>query len=374
MSFSFDSLLPFELDGYIFIKAIGYGSFSHCYLVKSIKYDVFYCAKVSPLDPALIDDEGNICEPEIAALLNLDHPFIIQLFHFFVAYQSLFLILELCEKTLDEFLITDGPLHSEKIKCIAANLVSALCDCHTKYIAHRDIKPANIFIDKYGRAKLGDFGLSALLNKKELLDTICGSRAFLAPEVSSGKPFCPFKADVWALGVTFYQLATGKLPFIEDESIPFEENNENPSNPLINLFSVSSYNYNTINYPPELNLKLVSMIQRMLIINPEDRPTLKEIASDAFFVSARTIPPAPQSKILLSTSEKLSNFHTKSSSFHDIRKRSISSSMTMFHTSSPKNLLFRPIPLTKSRRSLNKIFNTSHERFDLNSSFSSIPE
>ena len=252
MEQSFTELLPFELNNYIFVKEIGTGTYSKCYLVKCQRYDVFYCAKVTPLDPAMVDEDGLLRDCELAALMSLDHPNIIQLFQYFTAYNHVFLILELCDQGTLLDMITNNQLQKMSIRGIMKALASALAYCHDQGIAHRDVKPANIFMSNYGRPKLGDFGLSAFMSQSQLVKDVCGSLSFLSPEILSGEPFCPFKADVWALGVTLFQMATGELP----------------KQPL--------------RIPLGLPARLRDLLAKMLDPDPEKRPSMQDVLQDPF--------------------------------------------------------------------------------------------
>jgi 5'-AMP-activated protein kinase catalytic alpha subunit len=165
------------------------------------------------LSEVLLDEDGNLRETEVAALLSLDHPNIIRLYDIFADCGSLFLIFDLCDcGTLEDEIARDGPFKPARIVAYLRQLASALDYCHNQQVAHRDIKPANIFIDRYDRPILADFGLSAIAN--DLVSTVCGSHLFLAPEINDIQPFDAMKADVWALGVTSYVMATGHPPHL----------------------------------------------------------------------------------------------------------------------------------------------------------------
>lgn len=90
-------------------------------------------------------------------------------------------------------------------------LALAISYLHENKIAHRDIKLVNILKFKGNDIKLADFGLSSFY--ENVLNTSCGSPCFAAPEVLQSKEYDPKCADVWALGVVFYSLIEGSLPF-----------------------------------------------------------------------------------------------------------------------------------------------------------------
>ena len=89
---------------------------------------------------------------------------------------------------------------------------------HNRHILHRDIKSQNIFLTEAGKIKLGDFGISKMLdNSKELANTCVGTPYYLSPEICQNKPYNS-KSDVWALGCVLYEMASLKHPFeIPDE-------------------------------------------------------------------------------------------------------------------------------------------------------------
>lgn len=98
---------------------------------------------------------------------------------------------------------------------IMLQLTSALNAAHQKYIIHRDVKPDNIFIMADGMIKLSDFGIAqAEFVNSNLTSTneVVGSVHYMAPEIAKGEP-ASFKSDIYATGVTFYELLTGHLPF-----------------------------------------------------------------------------------------------------------------------------------------------------------------
>jgi len=93
---------------------------------------------------------------------------------------------------------------------------------HRKHIVHRDLKCENILLNKNNYVQLTDFGFARKMNSGYMYDetnrdafseTYCGSYAYAAPEILRGRPYNPYNADVWSLGVIFYTMLYGKLPF-----------------------------------------------------------------------------------------------------------------------------------------------------------------
>ena len=109
-----------------------------------------------------------------------------------------------------------GPMFPEVVACIGALLADALAAAHAASIVHRDIKPANVMIAANGRLLLTDFGVARLETEDSLVTktgALLGTPAYMSPEQASGDT-ATAKSDLYSLGATLYQLATGSLPYI----------------------------------------------------------------------------------------------------------------------------------------------------------------
>ena len=111
------------------------------------------------------------------------------------------------------FLKTNGTLKENEARQIQADIVLGLMHLHSKHIVHRDIKLDNILLDKQGRGKLADFGISKMIPPDQLIYEQCGTPAYLAPEIIRNKGYSGYKADVWSLGVLLHALIIGTVPF-----------------------------------------------------------------------------------------------------------------------------------------------------------------
>ena len=90
-------------------------------------------------------------------------------------------------------------------------LASGLRHCHQHGVVHRDVKPPNILFDGQGNAKLADFDLAQKIQVQEQQQPLeHGTSGYLAPETADGNHYLASKADVWALGATFYEMVAGE--------------------------------------------------------------------------------------------------------------------------------------------------------------------
>ena len=122
--------------------------------------------------------------------------------------------------TLKDVLDLNNKLSLQEAISVMLQLTSALQYAHSRGVVHRDVKPQNLFMMPDGLIKLGDFGIAESENvvNEEGTKDIIGSVHYLAPEISTGKPASP-QSDIYAAGVTFFELITGHVPFDGDSSV-----------------------------------------------------------------------------------------------------------------------------------------------------------
>ena len=150
---------------------------------------------------------------EIKATVQMSHQNIMKIYSEGVWNKRPYLVLEYLkgQTLLDK--IEYYTKFTVKEACeIMIQLLDAIAYTHDHQIIHRDIKPQNIFYLSNGIVKLGDFGIAKNEKEAENHGKILGSVHFLAPEVLQGKPFS-VASDIYAAGITFFQLVTGVLPF-----------------------------------------------------------------------------------------------------------------------------------------------------------------
>jgi serine/threonine-protein kinase len=128
-----------------------------------------------------------------------------------------YIVMELVRgESLREVVTNHGPMLAEVVACIGAAVCSALGEAHRAGIIHRDVKPANVMIADGGRVALTDFGVARIEDEDSSLVTrtgaLLGTPAFMSPEQAMGTEL-DVRSDLYSLGATLYQLATGSPPF-----------------------------------------------------------------------------------------------------------------------------------------------------------------
>ena len=272
------SALPLVAHGYKFQKVIGKGGFSDVYLVWSLKYREPFVAKVMTVENHQMDALWKSFTAEVSALCALNFPNIIRMYdHFRIANQFV-VILECCPSgSLADKISRSNGLGYSEFQRIAGEILRAVAFCHSKHIAHRDIKPSNILIDRYGRMKLADFGLSLKAPRNILQYAMCGSIVYTAPEVLSGKPNNPFQSDVWSLGVLFAVMAQGKSPWLAHDVEEMKQKIQNCDYYL----------------DASVHDDIKEIIEMMLQKDPAKRISLRALLEKPFFQKRKVIEHVP---------------------------------------------------------------------------------
>ena len=258
---------------YEIIKKIGEGSYGVVYLINhKIKS---MCCVLKKIDlKGLSEEEKKETYNEVNLLKKLDHPNIIKFIEVNKSLRYLEIITEFAEKgdLYNQICIQKKNKKRFPEKIIIDWLVQscqALKYIHSKHIIHRDIKPQNIFLSNNGSIKLGDFGVSKTLNNTlEKAKTFVGTAYYLPPELINGKKYS-YMADMWSLGISFYQLMTFKMPF-DGDSIP-----------AIMKKIIMGKEYPKIN-EKHYSKELINLVYKMMDSKPNNRPKPSDILNMDF--------------------------------------------------------------------------------------------
>ncbi|HLS22838.1 MAG TPA: Stk1 family PASTA domain-containing Ser/Thr kinase [Pseudogracilibacillus sp.] len=152
---------------------------------------------------------------EAQAATSLSHPNIVNIYDVGEEDDILYIVMEYVDGlTLKEYIQKHGPLSVEKAIDIMDQLTAAIQHAHETGLIHRDIKPQNVLINQNGTVKVTDFGIAVALSATALTQTnsVLGSVHYLSPEQARGGKATK-KSDIYSLGIVFYELLTGELPF-----------------------------------------------------------------------------------------------------------------------------------------------------------------
>ena len=177
------------------------------------------------------------------------------------------IVMEFCEYSdlrsyIKEFKNQNKKIAESVIRLIITELSNGLKDIHSKNVIHRDLKPENIFISSDHLIKIGDFGISKILDGTNYAQTFCGTFYYMAPEIIKGEKYSK-KVDIWSLGCIIYELCTLNRCF--DSNIIFE---------LANKINSGIHGKIDLNY---YNDYLQDIIDLCLKKNDKERPNIEHI-------------------------------------------------------------------------------------------------
>lgn len=158
----------------------------------------------------------NIVMNEIQILKKLKHPHIVEFYETIQVPNKLLLIMEFIKgKSLYDY-VKSKPhrrLSETEAIIIFKQILEGINYCHNNMISHRDIKPDNILVDNDGYVKIIDFGFSVLSGRSQKLKLFCGTPSYMSPEVVMQKEYIGTNYDIWSLGILFYFMLSGTVPF-----------------------------------------------------------------------------------------------------------------------------------------------------------------
>ena len=206
---------------YYIISLLGEGGMAQVYVANDVIAKREVAIKIIKDSTSM--DPLNIArfQREARASSALRHNNIIEIYDVDEYHGKPYMVMEYVNgKTLKDVLKTRGNFTQSEAIDIINQLSDALLHAHQHGIIHRDVKPQNVMIKNDGSIKLGDFGIALVNDAPHLTqkDIVVGSVHYMAPEVAEGKS-ATIQSDVYSLGVTFFELLTGKLPFTDRNAV-----------------------------------------------------------------------------------------------------------------------------------------------------------
>ncbi|KAL5594737.1 hypothetical protein BROUX41_001651 [Berkeleyomyces rouxiae] len=199
-------------------KMLGKGGFALCYVGHQMDTKQRYALKVvrSKMPPKMEQK----FQTELQIHSKMKHKNIVNFLRAFAFENSTYLVLELCSNgSLMDMVRRRKGLTEPEVRFYSVQISGAIKYMHTKGIIHRDLKMGNIFLDSRMNAKIGDFGLAALVVTGTDMHTIrrttlCGTPNYIAPEIlEKGKKGHDHMVDIWSLGIIMFAMLTSKPPF-----------------------------------------------------------------------------------------------------------------------------------------------------------------
>ncbi|KAJ0037049.1 hypothetical protein NL108_016691 [Boleophthalmus pectinirostris] len=193
---------------------IGYGTFSrvkmafHALTKDKVALKILEKARLDPSAQRLLHREINSLE-------SLHHPNMVRLYEVLDTPSRLYLVLEYAGGgDLSNHIYSQGKLCDHRSKITFAQILAAVKFMHSQDIVHRDLKAENVLFTLNGCVKVADLGFSTRLpHRCHLLDTLCGSPPYAAPELFQEQAYQGPPVDVWAMGVLLFFMVTGTMPF-----------------------------------------------------------------------------------------------------------------------------------------------------------------
>ena len=216
-----------------------------------------------------------LTETEITILKSINHQNIIKVYDVIETKEYYYIIFEyISGGELQKYIQIQGRLNQNTIMKIFYQLILGISYLHNNNIIHRDLKPENILLTKNEEIKIIDFGLAIKLNNNNtLLKSQCGSINYCSPEIIKGEEYNGKLADIWSIGIILYYMNCGDLPFIGKNNKEIQKN-------IINC---------KIEYPSNIPFIIKDLLSKILVINPNNRISIKEIMKHTVFKHGKRI-------------------------------------------------------------------------------------
>jgi serine/threonine protein kinase/signal peptidase I len=252
------------------LEFIGQGGMGAVYKARQKQLDRIVALKILPPQAAGGPGFAERFTREARALARLNHPHIVTLYEFGQADGLFYFLMEFVDGVNLRLLLTASRMASREALAIVPQICEALQFAHDTGIVHRDIKPENILLDKKGQVKIADFGVAKLVTQGmeetaaektassgDLTEagSSLGTPQYMAPEQIKNSAEVDHRADIYSLGVVFYQMLTGELPSGKIEP---------PSRKVVIDVRLDEVVLRALEKKPELRYQQVSEVKTMV--------------------------------------------------------------------------------------------------------------
>ncbi len=206
---------------YEILVKIGEGGMANVYSARDNLLNRTVTVKV--LKDYLVNDQDFVrrFRQEAQAAAGLSHPLIINIYDVGEEDDIHYIIMEYVQgKTLKDLIHEKGRLPIDEATEIFSQITEAILHAHSNKVIHRDIKPQNILISRNGQVKVTDFGIALAVNAATVTcsEQVMGSVHYFSPEQAKGN-FTGEQSDIYSLGIVFYEMLTGQVPYMGDSPI-----------------------------------------------------------------------------------------------------------------------------------------------------------
>ena len=200
------------------LELLGQGGMGAVYKARQRQLGRLVALKILPPEVARDPAFAERFRREAQALAQLSHPQIVAVYDSGLAGGLYYFLMEFVDGVNLRRMLAEGKLSPAEALAIVPQVCEALQYAHDEGVVHRDIKPENILLDKKGRVKIADFGLARLIGQSRPDFTLTGTQQvmgtphYMAPEQMERPQTVDHRADIYSLGVVFYEMLTGELP------------------------------------------------------------------------------------------------------------------------------------------------------------------
>lgn len=251
-------------------KLLGCGAFAKVYHARNVNTGQSVAIKAVSKRKVVKGGLTSHVKREIAIMRRLRHPNIVKLYEVLATKTKIYFVIEFAKGGELFAKVAKGRFSEDLSRRYFQQLISAVGYCHSRGVFHRDLKPENLLLDENWDLKVTDFGLSALkdqIRPDGLLHTLCGTPAYVAPEILAKKGYDGAKVDIWSCGIILYVLNAGYLPF-------------NDPNLMVMYRKIYKGEFRC---PKWMSTDLRRFLSRLLDTNSDTRISVDEILHDPWF-------------------------------------------------------------------------------------------